>query len=88
MENDEKWMKKTLPWWTPNNGWTALTFPWHTHHYYYSRIPPKGSHFQVGNEACRVSDQRKCEPESGIVSSHIIRQIIKYLCPTIIIISD
>ena len=37
MENDKIWMKKTLPWWTPNNGWTALTFPWHTHHYYYSR---------------------------------------------------
>ena len=34
-------------------------------------IPPEGSHFPVRNEACRVSDDRKCEPEGGIVQSHI-----------------
>jgi hypothetical protein len=35
-------------------------------------LPPKGSHFQVRNEACRVSDERKCKPDGGIASSHII----------------
>lgn len=33
-------------------------------------ISPKGSHFQVRNEACRVSDEQKCETKVGIVSSH------------------
>ena len=42
-------------------------------------ISIEGSHFQVSNEAY---DERKFVPESGIVSSRIIRQIIIYLCPT------
>lgn len=28
--------------------------------------------FLIRNEACRVSDERKCKPEGGIASSHII----------------
>lgn len=28
--------------------------------------------FSIRNEACRVSDERKCKPEGGIASSHII----------------
>ena len=45
-------------------------------------ISIEGSHFQVSNKACRVYDERKFVSVSGIVSSHIIRQIIIYLCPT------
>lgn len=35
-------------------------------------IPPEGSHFQVRNETCRVSKERKCEPEYGIGLSRIL----------------
>ena len=28
--------------------------------------------FKIRNEACRSSDERKCERKGGIVSSHII----------------
>ena len=38
---------------------------------WYGTIPPKGSHFLVRYKACPASDDRKCEPEGGIVQSHI-----------------
>jgi hypothetical protein len=34
-------------------------------------IPPEGSHFQVKNETCQVSDDRTCGPDGGIVSTHM-----------------
>jgi hypothetical protein len=54
-------------------------------------MPPEGSHFQVRDEACFVSDVRNVNPTvdlSHLTSltitnyfSHIIHQIITYLCP-------
>ena len=40
--------------------------------YWQLTIPPDGPHFQVRNKACQVSEERKCEPVGGTVSSHII----------------
>ena len=51
-------------------------------------IPTVGSHFQVRNEASRVSDQRNCEWShltrltTADYFSHINLQLIRYLCLT------
>ena len=33
-------------------------------------ISPKGSHFPVRNDTCRVYVERKCKPEAGICGFH------------------